>query len=89
MAEQVPASHAAASTDGAGEHFESHGHSVASWILVALVLIGAFVISLAIVLSMFWLTVVGAVVLVAGLVLGRVLQMAGFGVHPPAARTDE
>jgi hypothetical protein len=88
MAEQGHASHATAPTDGAGEHFESHGHSLASWILVVLVLIGTFVASLGIVLSMIWLIVVGAVVVVAGLIVGRVLQMAGFGVHPPSARSN-
>jgi hypothetical protein len=31
--------------------------------------------------------VIGGVVCVVGLIAGRVLQMAGFGVHPPAGRT--
>jgi hypothetical protein len=87
MAEQGPGSHATASTDGSGEHFESHGHSLASWILVAFVLVGSFVAGLGIVLTMIWMIVVGAVIVVIGLILGRVLQMAGFGVHPPGARS--
>jgi hypothetical protein len=71
---------------GGGEHFESHGHSIAAWILVAFVLVGSFVIGLGVVLLSWWLAIVGIAFCVAGLILGRVLQMAGFGVHPPGAR---
>jgi len=69
-----------------GEHFESHGHSVAAWILVAFILVGTFIASLGIVLVITWLDIVGAAFCVVGLILGRVLQMAGFGVHAPGAR---
>lgn len=67
-------------------HEESHGHSLASWMLVALVLVGAFVICLSIVVEQLWLTIIGVVFCVAGVVVGRVLQMAGFGVHKPVAK---
>jgi uncharacterized protein DUF6704 len=87
MAEQAGARQQTASSDSAGEHFESHGHSLASWVLVALVLVGAFVVSLGLVLTVLWLDIVGAVVIVLGLIVGRLLQMAGFGVHPPGARS--
>jgi hypothetical protein len=66
-------------------HQESHGHSLASWVLVGFLLVSAFVVSLAIVLQLVWLTIVGVAVGVVGLVLGRLLQMAGFGVHRPVA----
>jgi hypothetical protein len=72
-----------AGTAGADEHEEAHGHSLASWTLVGLVLVGSFVLCLAIVVTNVPLAVIGGVVMVLGLVLGRVLQMAGFGVHPP------
>ncbi|MFL6100652.1 MAG: HGxxPAAW family protein [Actinomycetales bacterium] len=72
----------------ADEHFESHGHSVAAWILVAFLLIGSFIVSLGIVLVITWLDIVGVAFCVVGLILGRVLQMAGFGVHAPGARAD-
>jgi hypothetical protein len=65
------------------EHEESHGHSLASWTLVGVELVGTFVICLAIVLKSIPLAVIGGVVCVIGLVAGRLLQMAGFGVHPP------
>lgn len=76
----------ATDTADSGEHFESHGHSVAAWILVAFVLIGTFIASLGIVLVSLWLTIVGGAFCVVGLILGRVLSMAGFGVHHPGAR---
>jgi hypothetical protein len=87
MAEQAGAGPGTASNESPGEHFESHGHSMASWILVAFVLVGSFVTGLAIVLTVVWLAIVGVVVIVLGLALGRILQMAGFGVHPPADRS--
>ena len=79
-------------TSGAGSpaleaHEESHGHSVASWTLVALVLIGTFLICLGIVLTHVVLAVIGAIICVLGLAAGRLLQMAGFGVHPPAPKS--
>jgi hypothetical protein len=75
---------AAAAADA---HDESHGHSLASWTLVALILVGSFLISLGIVITNVPIAVIGAVICVLGLIAGRLLQMAGFGVHPPAGRT--
>jgi CHASE2 domain-containing sensor protein len=72
-------------TEQSDVHQESHGHSLASWMLVAILLLGIFVVCLAIVLELLWLAIIGLVVCVIGLVLGRLLQMAGFGVHKPAA----
>jgi hypothetical protein len=87
MATQGPArpatTGASATTD---EHDESHGHSLASWTLVGLSLVGTFLIALAIVITNVPVGVIGGVITVLGLILGRVLQMAGFGVHPPAGR---
>ena len=56
--------------------------------LVALVLVGSFVVCLAIVLELLWLAIIGLVIGVAGVVVGRVLQMAGFGVHKPIAKSS-
>ena len=67
-------------------HEESHGHSLASWTLVGLELVGIFIVCLAIVLELLWLAIIGLVVCAAGLIVGRLLQMAGFGVHKPAPR---
>jgi hypothetical protein len=72
------------STGEVEELHESHGHSLASWALVGTELVGTFVICLAIVLKNIPLAVIGGVVCVIGLIAGRLLQMAGFGVHPPS-----
>jgi hypothetical protein len=72
----------------ATEHDESHGHSLASWTLVGLELAGTFMICLAIVITNIPLAVIGGVFCVVGLVAGRLLQMAGFGVHQPAPHTE-
>jgi hypothetical protein len=82
---QQSSSHPAVHADpSGGEHEESHGHSLAAWTLVAGVLVGTFVVCLAAVIEVTWLAVAGIVICVVGLVAGRLLQMAGFGVHPPA-----
>jgi hypothetical protein len=73
-------------TGHADVHEESHGHSLASWMLVALILVGTFVVCLAIVLELLWLAIIGLVICAAGLVVGRLLQMAGFGVHKPVGK---
>jgi hypothetical protein len=73
-----------ASTSEVEEQHESHGHSLASWTLVGIELVGTFVLCLAIVLKNLPLAIVGGVICVIGLIAGRLLQMAGFGVHPPS-----
>lgn len=61
------------------EEHESHGHSVAAWTAVVVILVGSVVMSLAVVFpSVVWF-VVGAVVVVLGMVAGKVLAMAGYG----------
>jgi hypothetical protein len=83
MAEPASADQATRHAESAGEHFESHGHSIAAWILVTFELVGSFIIGLGVVLLTWWLAIVGVAFCVVGFILGRVLQMAGFGVHPP------
>ena len=64
--------------EGQEEH-ESHGHSTAAWTAVVIILIGTIVMSLAVVFpSVLWF-VVGAIIVVAGAVAGKVLAMAGYG----------
>ena len=54
-----------------------HGHSVAAWTAVIILLVSAAVMSVAVVAQAVWLFVVGAVI------AGKVLSMAGFGQHKP------
>jgi hypothetical protein len=65
-----------------------HGHSVAAWTAVTVVMIGALLMSIAVALGWdaLWLFVVGAVVVVAGPVLGKILGALGFGSKNRSSR---
>ncbi len=61
-----------------GDH-TSHGHSVASWTAVGVIMFGSLVMSVAVVIAsavLFW---IGAVVVVLGGIAGKVLSIMGFG----------
>ncbi len=60
------------------EH-DNHGQSVANWTGVGVILLGAVIMSLAVIQDARPLFVVGAVVVVAGIVAGKMLSMAGYG----------
>jgi hypothetical protein len=61
------------------EQHEDHGHSIAAWTSVGIILVGAVVTSIAIVMANVPLAIVGAVVIVLGGIAGKVLAMAGYG----------
>ena len=61
---------------------EDHGHSVAAWTSVGIILLGAAIMSVAIVFANVPFAVVGGVVVVLGMVAGKVLAMAGYGAKP-------
>ncbi|WP_406831053.1 HGxxPAAW family protein [Pedococcus sp. KACC 23699] len=67
------------------EIHEDHGHSVAAWTAVVILLVGSAVMALAVALATVPLFVIGAVICVAGVVAGKVLGMAGYGAKdvPP------
>lgn len=60
-------------------HDEDHGHSIAAWTAVGIILVGSALASLAVVLTNTALFVVGLVICVIGAVAGKVLSMAGYG----------
>jgi hypothetical protein len=62
----------------------SDGQSVAAWTSVAILLLAAFLVSLAVVVTSWPLAIVGMVLVVVGVVAGKVLAMAGFGQSRPA-----
>jgi hypothetical protein len=66
------------------EEHEDHGHSVAAWTLVSIVLVGCVVVSVAVVIASVILGIIGVVVIVVGVIAGKVLSMAGYGSkgHP-------
>jgi hypothetical protein len=62
-----------------GGHALGHGHSVAAWTAVAIILIGTLVAALAVIFTSVWLFVAGAVVVVLGALAGKLLSVMGFG----------
>jgi Flp pilus assembly protein TadB len=63
----------------AAQH-HAHGQSVASWTCVSIIMLGALIMAVAVVVTTVWLFVVGAVVVVLGVISGKVLAAMGFGV---------
>ena len=63
------------------ESHQHHGNSVAAWTAVAILLVGFTIMALAVLFPSVLLFVVGIVVAVLGAVAGKVLAMAGYGVH--------
>jgi hypothetical protein len=61
------------------EEHESHGHSTAAWSGVGIILVGAVVMALAVVFAWVGWFIVGAVIVVVGILSGKVLAMAGYG----------
>ena len=61
------------------EHDDNHGHSVAAWTAVLILIVAAAVMSLAVLFPNAWLFVGGVVLAVVGVVAGKVLSMAGYG----------
>jgi hypothetical protein len=57
-----------------------HGNSVAAWTAVLVIMLGGLVSAIAFPLNSTWVFWAGIVVIVLGLVAGKVLAMMGFGV---------
>lgn len=60
------------------EH-EDHGHSVAAWTTVGILIVASAIMSAAVLWPNLWLFIGGAALGVVGLVAGKVLSMAGYG----------
>lgn len=60
-------------------HEPGHGNSVAAWTAVAIILVGTLVMALAVIFTTLWVFVVGVVVVVLGVLAGKVLGAMGFG----------
>ena len=61
------------------EQHEDHGHSTAAWTGVGVILVGAAVAAVAVAIPNLVLGIIGAVIIIAGIVAGKVLSMAGYG----------
>ncbi len=71
-------------TEHANAAHGSHGNTVAAWTMVGVLIVAAFVMSLAVVLASVLVFVIGAVLAVLGVVAGKVLSLAGYGSVQPS-----
>lgn len=58
---------------------DDHGGSLAAWVTVGIVIVGSLVMAFAVALTALWLFLVGVVVTVLGVVVGKVLAGKGKG----------
>jgi hypothetical protein len=58
-----------------------HGNSVAAWTAVITIMVGSLIMCIAVAIGwgVLWLFIVGAVVVVAGALSGKILSAMGFG----------
>jgi Gpi18-like mannosyltransferase len=64
-------------------HHDPHGQSVASWTSVIVLMVAAAVMSMAVVWGNTGIFIAGAVLALVGVIAGKVLAMAGFGLQKP------
>ncbi|MGO1316484.1 MAG: HGxxPAAW family protein [Cellulomonadaceae bacterium] len=62
----------------------NHGHTLAAWVTMIGILAGVFIAAGAVIAAQVWLFWVGVGVIALSLVVGKVLQVLGFG--QPSAR---
>ena len=60
-------------------HEEDHGHSVAAWTGVGVILLGSAIAAWGVAIANVAVFVVGMVICVIGAVAGKVLSLAGYG----------
>jgi hypothetical protein len=68
--------------DAMEELHEDHGHSLAAWTAVGIMLLGAAIASIGVAMPNVLVAIIGGVVIVIGAVAGKVLAMAGYGSKP-------
>ncbi len=61
------------------EQHEDHGHSIAAWALVAIIVVGALIGAIAVLVPSIVLGIISAIVIILGAITGKVLSMAGYG----------
>ncbi len=69
----------------------NHGHTLAAWVTVSLVMLGAVVSAAGVLASQMWLFWTGLGIVVVAAVVGRVLKSLGHGQSEPSGphRTDD
>jgi multisubunit Na+/H+ antiporter MnhG subunit len=69
-------------------HEETHGHSIAAWAGVGIILVGAALASWAVWAQSVLLFVIGIAICAVGVVAGKLLGMAGYGAAKQPAPGD-
>ena len=72
----------------AEHHDDDHGNSVAAWTMVGILLVAAAVMSLAVAFPNVPLFIGGVVLAIVGVVAGKLLALAGYGVNGAISRRD-
>lgn len=67
---------------------DNHGNSTAAWVMVGILLLAAAVMSVAVAFPNVPLFIGGVVLAIVGLVAGKVLALAGYGVNGAVSRRD-
>jgi uncharacterized ion transporter superfamily protein YfcC len=67
---------------GPAEHHDNHGQTPAAWTAVTIIMIGFLVGCWAVVVLNWTLLAVAVVIVVLGVVVGKVMQMMGMGKQP-------
>lgn len=67
---------------------DNHGNSLAAWVMVGVVLLGSAIMAAAFIWPSVGLFIAGVLVVIAGLVAGKVLALAGYGINGAIARRD-
>lgn len=65
----------------------NHGHTVAAWVAMSSVMLGAAIVAVGFVVPALWLVWTGAAIAVVGLLVGGLLRRAGLGQPEPTAAT--
>jgi hypothetical protein len=65
-----------------------HGHSVAAWTAVSVVMLGSLLLAIGVAIGWdaLWLSILGGVIALAGPILGKVLGALGFGSQNRSSR---
>ncbi|WP_446663458.1 HGxxPAAW family protein [Flexivirga sp. B27] len=65
----------------AEEHLEDHGHSVAAWTTVAMLLVAAICVAIGVAWGLHPLYYIGGAIAVVAVLVGKILGKMGFGNH--------
>ena len=71
------------------EVHDNHGQTPAAWTAVTIIMVTFAIGCLGVVLALPWLVVLGAVGIVVGIIVGKVMSMMGYGAAQEEPTADE